>query len=351
MRRLDRLDRDHVVRLDAIRQEWLGIGTSIAPTDRAQTEAGIIGLYHLLDASPPEFVWTESPAQAAAEIVAGSSRRSLQPANMMWRELSQQRGELTRKLSRWLDYRLESRTRFDVTLRLGVDVWSRFWHPVREAFVELVGNRPTLLPRFGGQQDAMWIASYRAFEEITGVPYLPAHRSELDLWTQVANSCGFCWCFRGVVVVSDRPESLHSEDGQRLHRDGGPAIRFRDGWSVWARNGIFVPPPDDITADRILQEHNAQRRQLLIESYGQERFLTEIGFSKVRSDDWGTIFVRTRSDREPIVYVRVVNATFPYEDFFLRVPPEYADRSPHAAVAWTFGFEDRPSDYSPTKQT
>ena len=49
--------------------------------------------------------------------------------------------------------------------------------------------------------------------------------------------------------------------------------------------------------------------------------------------------------------MRVVNATFPYEDFFLRVPPEYADRSPQAAVAWTFGFEDRPSDYSPTEQT
>ena len=351
MRRLDRLDRDHIARLDRIRQEWLLSGTSTASADRAETEAGIIGLYRLLDASPPEFVWTDSPAQAAAQIVVDGSGRSLRPANIMWGELSRLRQDLMRRLNRWLDYRLESRTRFDVNVRLGVDVWNRFWHPVREAFVELVDNRPALLPRFGGQQDAMWLASYRAFEEITGVPYLPAHRGELDLWAQVTTSCGSCWCFRDVVVISNRPESLHSEDGQRLHCEEGPAVRFRDGWSVWARNGIFLPRAEDITADRILQERNAQRRQLLIESYGQERFLTEIGFSKARSDDWGTIFVRTRSDREPIVYVRVVNATFPYEDFFLRVPPEYADRSPHAAVAWTFGFEERPSDYSPAEQT
>ena len=38
--------------------------------------------------------------------------------------------------------------------------------------------------------------------------------------------------------------------------------------------------------------------------------------------------MRTRSNRGPIVYVRVANATFPHEDFFLCVPPEYADRSP-----------------------
>ena len=100
MRRLDRLHRDHIARLDAIRQEWLGIGTSTVPADRAQTEAGISRLYHLLGAGPPEFVWTESPAQAAAVITGGSSNRSMRPANMLWRELSQQREELTRKLNR-----------------------------------------------------------------------------------------------------------------------------------------------------------------------------------------------------------------------------------------------------------
>ena len=142
MRRLDRLDRDHVARLDAIRQEWLGVGTSTASADRAQTEAGISGLYHLLGDSPPEFTWTESPAQAAAKIIAGRFGRSLRPANLMWRELSQQREELTRKLNRWLDYRLESRTRFDVTH----PAWSRRLEPFlapRARGFRRVGGQPT----------------------------------------------------------------------------------------------------------------------------------------------------------------------------------------------------------------
>ena len=39
------------------------------------------------------------------------------------------------------------------------------------------------------------------------------------------------------VVLCDRPSLLALDAGGRLHSERGPAVRYRDGWAVWARHG------------------------------------------------------------------------------------------------------------------
>jgi hypothetical protein len=59
-------------------------------------------------------------------------------------------------------------------------------------------------------------------------------------WT-IARSAGLWWPFANVVFLTDRPSEIHVNAQQVLHREDGPAVVYRDGWSVYAWNGKRVP--------------------------------------------------------------------------------------------------------------
>ena len=79
----------------------------------------------------------------------------------------------------------------------------------------------------------------------------------------------------------------------------------------------------------------------MIELFGQEKFLRDSGAKEVHKDEFGTLYRKELLDDEPLVMVKVKNATpesdGQFKDYFLRVPPQM--KTAHQAVAWTFGKE------------
>jgi hypothetical protein len=63
----------------------------------------------------------------------------------------------------------------------------------------------------------------------------------LDAAWDTARSTGLFWPFERAVFLSDRPVEIHVNDRHLPHNDAGPAIRYRDGWRVFAWNGKAVP--------------------------------------------------------------------------------------------------------------
>jgi hypothetical protein len=59
-------------------------------------------------------------------------------------------------------------------------------------------------------------------------------------WT-IAQSAGAWWPFEHVAVLSDRPAELHLNEQGQLHRAGGPAAVYRDGWRAFAWAGKAMP--------------------------------------------------------------------------------------------------------------
>jgi hypothetical protein len=112
-----------------------------------------------------------------------------------------------------------------------------------------------------------------------------------------------------------------------------------------------IEQPSTITVKQIDGETNAEVRRVLIERYGQVKFLQDGGAEVVHQDDWGTLYRRDMQDDEPLVMVKVVNSTREpdgsYRDYFLRVPPTV--RTAREAVAWTFGQEAE--QYAPRVET
>ena len=100
-----------------------------------------------------------------------------------------------------------------------------------------------------------------------------------------------------------------------------------------------------------MEERNIEVRRVMMERYGQSRFIIDSGAVKVDSDDYGVLYRKDIPDDEPLVMVKVVNSTpeldGSFKDYFLRVPPTIL--TPREAVAWTFG--KNANEYQPRFQT
>jgi hypothetical protein len=179
------------------------------------------------------------------------------------------------------------------------------------------------------------------FSEVLG---LPVQRHNLDLIA----SCGHVWMLSDVCFATERCVSCEHDDRGRLHSGSAPAVRYASGWGLWFWHGVSVPRiaidgADTLPVRRIEEAANVEVRRVMIERYGQVRFLRDAGATLVHEDERGKLWRKEMQGDEPLVMVQVRNAT-PEADgsskeYFIRVPPYFSNAS--AAVAWTFGLTAR----------
>jgi hypothetical protein len=180
---------------------------------------------------------------------------------------------------------------------------------------------------------------------------------KLAALTEQARSAGWYLPHEHICWVSER-HSLLERDGQgRLHSIAGPAVLYPDGWAIYAVHGVRVPErvvmaSDQLTPPEIIGERNAEIRRVMIELFGQERFLRESEAKVVDTDETiGTLWRVSLPNDEPLVMVEVENST-PEPDgsirrYYLRVPPQI--ETARAAVAWTFDMPEQ--DYQVVMET
>jgi hypothetical protein len=110
--------------------------------------------------------------------------------------------------------------------------------------------------------------------------------------------------------------------------------------------------PLRFTADDIRAEQNVAIRRVMLDRLGVERFIVESRARPLQEDqEYGSLFRVAMADDEPLVVVRVRDATPAadgmFREYWLRVPPHV--QSARAAVAWSFGKD--PDQYAPQVQT
>ena len=265
------------------------------------------------------------------------------------------------KSKQWQKYILDLRGKFPN--ELGDSLRASLWDSLRASLgaslrASLVDS---LLDSLGlewwGQHESYWIVFYLFCRDIRGVKYVAKRSHQLDMWRDIAQSCCWWWCYENYVVISERPIVCRmTEQEGRLHCEDGPALAFADGYSLFRWHGVAVPEelichPEMISVARIDGETNAEVRRVMLERYGESRYLADSGAMPVHTDGYGTLFRKEIPDDEPIVMVRVINST-PEKDgqrktYMLRVPPTI--ETAHAAVAWTFGLDAK--DYHPDVET
>src|SRR5262249_26048810 len=175
----------------------------------------------------------------------------------------------------------------------------------------------------------------------------------------LARSAGPWVAHEAVALISERP-NRYLEDAQgRLHCWDGPAIGWPDGNGIYRWHGLKVDPracsPDGLTAGLIQRERNVEVRRMMLERYGQEEFLMDVGAHLIDRSGYGSLFETTLNDASGGVtlvrFVEVENATVEPDGsckrYMLLVPREV--RTAKQAVAWTFGLEEH--EYVPTAES
>ena len=246
-------------------------------------------------------------------------------------------------------------------------VWDSVGNSVRNSVWNSVGDRVLTSVRDSvrdsvrvsvgnsvyGQHEASWLAFYEFFREKCGL--LEQTHKLVGLW-ELAKSAGWAYPTKDICFVSERHTTLCRDERGRLHNMSGPAIQYPDGWEIYAVHGVRVPEniinkPLEITTSRIDEQRNTEIRRVMIDIYGQSRYLQDSGAKLLATDRFGKLWKKDLSDDEPIVMVEVKNSTpepdGSIKDYFIRVPPSMA--TPQEAVAWTFNLPK--DEYNPLVET
>ena len=175
---------------------------------------------------------------------------------------------------------------------------------------------------------------------------------KLSGWSNLAKNCGWIYPFEHICCVCDRPDAITLDDTYRLHNPSGAALSFRDGYSLYAIHGVMLPAwiieqPEQITPAKIDAAENVEIRRVMIDRYGQARYLLDSGAELLHSDGYGDLYSTIVQDDEPLMMVKVINSTpeadGSFKDYFVRVPPGM--RTAEQAVAWLGGFEPGKFNY------
>ena len=253
---------------------------------------------------------------------------------------------------------------------VGRDVWRNveqsvghgIWLGVQQSVGQGVrqGVRHLWTEYRGGQFWASWAAYATFFRDVLEFRHDCLKILALD--ETLISTAGWLWWGRDVLAISDRPEIIRRDQAGRMHSETGPAIRYRDGWSIYSWRGIQIPPEKAgfienrslLTPDIIDGEENAELRRIKLEAFGFERYIAERG-ARVIAEDTNHGQPRRLLEMnvrgEPIRVLDVYNGSLEPDGtrrrFFLGAMRNA--KTPHEAVAMSYGI--RPENYNEQMRT
>jgi hypothetical protein len=354
---LPRLSAFQKAALASYGERWSALRRSTSPVDRHEAEAGVAIAYEAAGLAPPrEIIWGASPREIAnlwvtAHDAGGENVRSLVV------------DLVRRKAEAAVDRAIGVAVRTALAEEPRLSRVPAFCTSIDEAVArDCAGIKPTLgkrldalvslrrRPSLGfpaasfGFQATSSLGVLEYFHDVCG---LRRQTSALSGLWQVAKNAAWILPHERMCWLSERPTIIRSDTNGRLHAADGPALSFRDGWSVYAWKGVLVPPsiierPERINVRSIAANHDPQIRRCMIDILTPQRFIAEGGADRVSQDETGILW-RQRWRWEAWAAVEVVNGTAEadgtHKRYFLQVPPTV--RSAREAVAWTYGLTEQ----------
>jgi hypothetical protein len=245
---------------------------------------------------------------------------------------------------------------------LGDRTWDKFWellclHP------QIKENLEQLDFFWKGLKNSLFSSSLNS-SSLAQVDFLPAldfsisvlgHDYGIKNWSaiqQLNQECCWVYPFEKACIVIERPHKYHFQrDSDRFHGEGQPALQFRDGYAMYAYNGVFLPEkygkvhPHQWQANWILQERNAEIRRVLIQGIGYERLYRELRAETL--DTWReyrllkianvptSVEVDGREVEEEAIHLLKMICPSTAHIHVLRVPPDiYTSREAIRWVNW-----------------
>jgi hypothetical protein len=186
-----------------------------------------------------------------------------------------------------------------------------------------------------GSNEAGWLSFYNYFQEVCDI----RECDKLNGLFEVAKTCGWVSVFDKLAVVQERPLHIKMDEQNRLHSENGPAILFRDTFSVYAWHGVRVPAEwirdKSLDAKTALTWENMEQRRAACEILGWNNVLKELKAKVIDEDEdpmIGTLLRVNVPDIGEEQFLRVLCGTG--REFAIPVPPTV--KTALQANAWTW---------------
>lgn len=142
---------------------------------------------------------------------------------------------------------------------------------------EICKNKSFMSDSCYGSFEASWLSYYTFARDVLGVEL----DKRLEHFVFLSNHVSVYYLHEETktVLFSKKPTEIHMQ-GDVLHNEKGPAIKFLDGFSIWAINGHHVSEqivmrPETLTVEQINDETNADIQSIMLERFGWERYILE----------------------------------------------------------------------------
>jgi hypothetical protein len=331
------------LQLLAYRQNWRQIALSTKPFEPNQAIAAVNALYQRLNQPEPAFVVCSGPLAACEKLL------DIQTQQPLGAKLSLQ---IMGLFQDYLDNTVQSQPGKPIANLLHQGIYQRLYEDSQHFNMHgLVGEDLQLY-----QPESPYAAIAEEF--LMGAVCVPAMHyplgcltefciqvlqchADLALWAVLKDIlCQTYWIFpfAQVCVLCDRPSTLKLDERDRLHAEGEAALRFADGYRLFAYHGVPLPKkyapihPNGWRSNWLLEEPNAELRRILIQGIGYGKICQEL--QAIKLDSWREyelLKIDSEIDIEPIL---VLKMTCPSTQSIhtVRVPPQMA--SARAAIRW-----------------
>jgi hypothetical protein len=303
MSKIESLTPEQEKQMILFREEWRAHGLSTERVDKDKTKEAISKMYELIGKKPPVFIFCPSLMFAQFQIAycktlfeteEWSNLRSNLESNL-WSNLeSNLRSNLRSNLESNLESNLRSNLESNLGSNLGSNLRSNLESNLRSnlrsnlesnLWSNLRSNLGYEHTSFWGSMDAYWIAFYEFPEKFLGVEYGAEDSERLKLWSMIAKSSSWFWCYENYCFVSDRPEDIKMNSDNQLHSLSGPAIKWVDGYEIYYINGREISKKNfDLINNKLytihdfFDEKNEEVKsvclQMLTELYGDNYLAT-----------------------------------------------------------------------------
>lgn len=358
--KLKRLSAEQRGCIEGHRKRWAQIRTSTAPANRAQAESGILAAYRAAGwAEPKQIVWCLSPMEMA----------------VLWAKTPHERSGPNLRAA--ISDQVRSRAAFSIQRRVSGSVLATVDELSSQNGQETLGDtmreavlRASQAVRPAGPKRRawfFWLNRGRPWLQLQDAGYSPRSHNWLERHDYFRTVCGLTseteplagllliaanadWIIphKHMCWVSEPPQVVKIDDRGRLHSASGPALQYRDGWTIYAWKGVEVPPrvidrPEQISPADIDRAVDIHIRRCMIERMTPERFIASGAAFRISEDDTGILWEKRWPDGDAWAAVEVMNGT-PEPDgsrkrYFLQVPPNML--TARSAVAWTYGLTAR----------
>jgi hypothetical protein len=191
--------------------------------------------------------------------------------------------------------------------------------------------------------DGHWWSGYLAYisyYEYLGLKFVNTDKIR---WFLSLKDIGLFYPLKNIIIISDKPEKIIKND-LGLHSQNGPAVLYRDGFCVYALNGIRVPKWLVETKSDALKAEDLKRKELENVDVRRE-FIRKIGIDRLCEhgkvlDSWGNyelIDMKTVLSLDgPAPYLKMKN---PSVDLYHLEGVHENCKTVHHALAWRNGME------------